>query len=193
MRKLILWCGSLVLGAFASVQAAPILSIQGPGSFSAGSSASFDLVISGLNSTQQVGAFDFSLSWDPAVLALTGSAFDVFLDGPSLSLQSATAGSGTINLAETSFGPLAAQTGLSSFRLASVTFSGISPGTSSLAFTPGVFSDGLGELLGVDYRGSRTTVTPRISVSEPGAFSLFAVAALALAWSTRRRRLLASL
>jgi hypothetical protein len=193
MRKLILWCGSFVLCAFASVQAAPILAIQGPGSFATGGSASFDLVISGLDGTQQVGAFDFSLSWDPAVLSLSGSAFDVFLDGPGFSLQSSLAGVGTINLAETSFGPLAAQSGLSSFRLASLTFAGIAPGTSSLAFTPGVFSDGLGELLGVEYRGSRTTVTPRVSVSEPSTLSLLAMVALALAWSARRRRLLASL
>jgi hypothetical protein len=52
---------------------------------------------------QQVGAFDFTLAWNPTVLALSASAFDIYLDGPGQRLQSATPRAASINLAASSF------------------------------------------------------------------------------------------
>jgi len=143
--------------------------------------------------TSFVGSYDITIDWDPSLLSFAGVSFYNYLDGPDNSLQSFTAGAGTLEVAELSFGGLANQTGFGPVPLFQITFDTIGAGTSALTIDP-VANGGplIGNENGVSYTDFVTTdgsqqITPAPSVPEPDGSLLLATGLLALAGSCRLR------
>jgi hypothetical protein len=136
------------LGFASRAQAQIGVSLQPtPQVINVGDPASMDLVVSGLGnlSPPSLGAFDFDLSYNPAILDAVSLTFGTFLDLGTLgSLRSSDLSvAGVIELDEISFETSAdlnnAQPG--AFTLATLGFNGVGPGISSIAFTFASLSD----------------------------------------------------
>ena len=122
-----------------------------PQTINVGDPATMDLVVSGLGnlSAPSLGAFDFDLSYDPTILSAVSLTFGSYLDlgnfGSSRFSDLTTAG--VIHLDEISFespGDLNnAQPG--TFTLATLSFTGLAPGTSIIDFTLSSLSDEQGQ------------------------------------------------
>jgi hypothetical protein len=163
---------------------------------------SLSVVVSGLDDANQiVSSFDVALSYDPVVTA-TGVLFGGTLGGPADSLSLFALPAGGITLAEVSFLPDAELDALQgdSVTLATLSFTGVSAGISSVAFTSVLLTgradandlncpppDGpCPALLEPDLGGARITVVPS-EVPEPNALALAACALLALRLLRGRR------
>src|SRR5262245_51777929 len=82
--------------------------------------------------TEVVSAYDFVVTWDPAVLSFASVELDIFL-GPG-SHQDYDVASGSINVSEIAVSDLPPnQSGGGEFRLFTLTLDAIAPGTSALA------------------------------------------------------------
>ena len=119
---------------------------------SVGNPVSVDLVISGLGNfaSPSLGGFDFDLSYNPAVLGAVSVTFGSHLDlGIVGSLQnSGLSTAGAIHVDETSF---ESSTDLhtnqpSTFTLATLNFSSVGLGISTIDFTSGSLSDDTGQI-----------------------------------------------
>ena len=148
-----------VAGSAATISIAPASQSVAPGS-----TFQVDAVISGLT-TSRVGDFDFTVSYDSALLDVTNVTFGLFLGSP-LSLQFSTLGVGQAEFSEVSLlSPsdlLALQP--ASFTAATLTFQAIGTGTSALSFTAITAGDENGAPLALTPAGGSVTVTP-----EPGS------------------------
>jgi hypothetical protein len=191
MKKLI-WVSVLV--GFALIrQATPALAISvalAPSSatVAAGGTLSVAVVISGLvaGGPPSVGAFDLTVSFDPAILSLapTGVTFGLSLGDPALfeALPDVRVLPGFVEFAEVS---LLSPTDLdklqlATFTLATLSFSALAPGTTTLSFS-GITVD--------DAFGNKLPVVPALPAPEPSSLLLlgFGLAAVgATAWRSRR-------
>jgi hypothetical protein len=153
-----------------------------------GLSFDLELVVSGLGdgAPPSLGSYDFDISFDPSRLAFDSLSFGTDLGAGSL--QSFSAGAGVVDLAEVSLlSP--AQLDLlqgDSFVLATLRFTPIATGTSSVGFTQAIVGDGFGRPLEVALGGARVDVE-RV-IPEPAALALFALGALVVARASRGRR-----
>ncbi len=139
------------IGAYAE----PTLSV-GSATIGTGGAATVDLNISGLNPGQALGAFDVTVSFNPSLLGLASETFgDPVLGGDQLDpeglgvFSNVNTGSGSVEFQDLSLDDASALTALqpSSFTLATVTFSGVSAGTSALTVSDFTLSDALGNAI----------------------------------------------
>ena len=175
-----------------TAQATPILSLN-PTSQSVplGTQASVDVVISGLEQGQTIGAFDFILFFDPSIVSLASSSFGGALGGATL--NDVDSGIGSVNAASVSFetpGTLLGLQSAGSFTAFTAVFNTLSVGTTPLTFglSPFVFSDGEGlDIAGVTASGGSITVTGTNAVPDAGSM-LNIVSSLAAVWLLKRRQ-----
>jgi hypothetical protein len=181
--------------AVAPTEAAVIELVPAAQSGSLGSRFDVDILVSGLGDggAPSLGAFDFELGYDSAVLLPTGVTFGSLLgdltffeaDGGS------SAGAGSIDLYEISF-LLPAELDLlqpASFVLATLSFEGIGVGTSSLAFSRSILGDAFGEALPVESSGgSIRVVASGTEVPEPPPWLILALGIGFAALAHQRQR-----
>jgi hypothetical protein len=156
-----------------------------------GSAVSAELFVSGLNdgAAPSLGAFDIDVTYDPFILSFTGATFgdpglgdqlDLFGLG---SVTGVTPGAGSINLFEISLDSVDDLDNLQvgGFAIATLTFSGIEAGTSSLDITINALSDAIGDPLAGTTAPGAITIQRANTVSEPATLSLVALALLWIA------------
>ena len=155
-----------------------------------GSAVDVALVISGLTdgAAPSLSTFDLDVSFDPAILGFSSAAFGDPVLGDQLdifglgSLTIATLGVGTVNLFELSFDSPsdldALQAG--SFTLATLTFDGLSIGTSTLGISINALGDSLGDPLSASIQSGSITSQGTSQIPEPSSLLLLGVAALGM-------------
>lgn len=159
-----------------------------------GASVQVSLNISGLGdgAAPSLGTFDLDIAYDPGVLSLTdvsfgdsvlGDQLDLFSLGSITSSGSATAG--TLNVFELSLDDPADLDALqaSAFTLATLSFSAISPGSSTLGISINALGDAYGDPLLADTLGASVTVS---AVPLPAALWLFSTGLIGLVGVVRR-------
>ncbi|MCI0538409.1 MAG: cohesin domain-containing protein [Verrucomicrobiales bacterium] len=165
------------LGVVSQAAAQINISLQpSPQIIGVGDPASMELVISGLGnfSSPSLGAFDFDLSYDPAILSAVSLTFGTFLSPGILgSLQfSDLTLAGLMHLDEVSF---ESPTDLNdaqpdTFTLATLGFTGLAPGISSIDFTFASLSDEQGQsLIGFSTTSGSIEVARRPPVPDLGS------------------------
>jgi hypothetical protein len=194
--KSLLLAVCLVVAPLAA-EAAPILSFAPSAqSVTLGSLASVDVVISGLEQGETIGAFDFILYWDSSILSLSSTSFGSALGGSTIDdvVPGGGGGVGSVNAASVSLEDpatlLLLQSG-GSFTAFTAVFNTLAVGTTSLTFGPSpfVFSDGEGlDIAGVTGGVGSVTVTDGelAPVPEPGTMLMMA-SGLGAAWLKKRR------
>ena len=131
-----------------TAQAGPILSLNPTfQSVPLGTQASVDVVVSDLEQDQTIGAFDFTLFFDPSIVSLNSSSFGSALGGATI--NDVVPGVGSVNAASVSLEDPATLLLLQSagpFTLFRAVFDTLSVGTTPLTFalSPFVFADGEG-------------------------------------------------
>lgn len=138
------------------------------------STITLDLNISdlGSGSAPSVGVYDLTVTFNPAILSFSSVLWGTGLDVLSLgSLQSLTAGTGTVNVFELSLDLASDLNSLQpdSFRLFTLSFSTLSFGTTSIAIILNSLGDADGANLPVTLTNGFVTVGPESSVPEPGS------------------------
>jgi hypothetical protein len=145
-----------------------------------------DLVISGLGnlSPPSLAGFDFDLSYNPAILSAVSLTFGNFLDLGTLgSLQfSDLSTAGIIHLDEVSF---ESSTDLNAtqpdtFTLATLNFTGLAPGLSSIDFTSASLSDEQGQSL-IGFSTTSGSIEVKRSTAVPETESTASLLFLAIA------------
>lgn len=160
-----------------------------------GSLASVDVVVSGLEQGQSLGAFDFTFFWDSTVLSLNSSSFSSALGSDLNRIDVVVPAVGSVNAASVSFEDpatlLALQAG-GPFSVFTAVFNTLSVGTTSLTFAPSpfVFSDGEGvDIAGVTGSDGRITVTDGVvTVPDAGSTMLMMFVGLGPMWLRQRRQ-----
>jgi hypothetical protein len=178
------------------------------GAHALGDPFSVSVLVSGRGAGQAISGYDFTVAFDPGVLALTSVAqgnalcdqsIDAHCQGNGSSFFLASTATGVVNLLELSFAGdarLLAQQG-EPLVLVTLVFTGIGEGLSALSFDSlGALWGGVDPLTGAasDLRSAvllgsaEVTITP-FAVPEPPGLALAALAlALALAMRVLRRR-----
>ena len=158
-----------------------------------GQTLQFDLVVSGLVSgaAPSLGTYDADISFNPSILGFTGAVFGDMVLGNQLdlfglgSINSATPGIGTVNLFELSLDVPADLNLLQSenFTLATLSFSALSSGTSSLRININALGDAFGNPLPAQIVGASATVNQGNSnpIPEPTSLALALAGLLVLA------------
>jgi len=142
---------------------------------------------------RSVGSWDLDVTFDSSLMSLDSVSFGVLLGGPADSLQDALPnGAGSWNVAEISLlspDELDALLQPTSFVLATLNFSAVAEGTSSVVLANGVAGDGFGRPFDLELGAARVEITGDAAVPEPGAALLFACGALLVARARRRAHL----
>ena len=188
------WLLSGLLLALAPAPAGAVSFALTPSSLlgTVGTGFDLDLAVSGLGGADasSLGAYDFDLTFDDSKLDFVSLDFGTLLGGPAFSLQdSGLTSVGVVDLAELS---LLGKTELDvlqpdSFVLATLHFTPVVAGTSSIGFSQALAANGAGTPLREFSLGSASVTAGERVIPEPGAFALFALGALAVA-SRRPRR-----
>jgi len=163
-----------------------------PVATSAGSTFTLDLVVAGLGdgAAPSLGSYDLDVLFDASVLALDAVAFGALLGGPADSLQAAAEiVAGTWDVSELSLLSPSELDALqpTSFVLATLSFSALAAGTTSVTLT-GLAGDAFGRALDLQLGAARVEIAGGAVVPEPGAALLFACGALAVARARRAAR-----
>ena len=158
-----------------------------------GQTLQFDLVVSGLGAgvAPSLGTYDVDISFDSGILGFSGAVFGDPILGNQLDLfglgsfNAFTSGLGTVNLFELSFDDPSDLNLLQSdnFILATLSFSALSSGTSSLGISVNALGDALGDPLTANVVGARATVNQvnnNNPIPEPGGLALAMAGLLAL-------------
>lgn len=181
MRKTTLALALLLALAPAGAGAVSIDLAPGVVAATVGASFDLELVVSGLGdgAAPSLGAYDFDLEFDASLLAFESVAFGTQLGAGSL--QASGVAGGVVDLAEVSLLSPAALDALQpgSFVIATLRFTPLAPGTSSVGFGQAIVGDGFGAPLQVSLGGAR--VVAERAIPEPGAVALFGLGALVLA------------
>lgn len=178
----------------------------------AGSSFSVDVVISGLNGQVPALAltdFDLDISYNSLLLGASGVTFGTGLGNPADIFGSDLSAPGIVDLFAVSFANYPTLRGLQgdSFRLATLSFNALAPGTDSLAFVQNEFfivdlinADNQDPVNGADpaacesrscvgVGGARVVIHQPSTVPEPSTFLLLAMTILAMALARRERKI----
>jgi hypothetical protein len=177
------------LAAGHAVAATVSLSTSTP-SVTIGAPVQVSLDIAGLNggAAPGLGAFDFDILFDASLLSFQSASFGTGLDVFGLGdIQTVTPRTGAVNLFELALDTpadlIANQAG--SFNLATLTFSALAGGTSSLTVGVNAVADAAGNALAVDTVGTSVTVS---AVPEPESYALMLCGLAILGVIAQRRR-----
>lgn len=160
-----------------------------------GSSTTVNVEISGLSSSQALGAFDLFVKSNSSILSATNVLYYSFLGGSELT--GTVFGSGSTEASEVSFESTATLLALQAtqpFSLFEITYKGIGVGTSSLTLgSPLVLADGAGNKLAAPTvtAGSITVdgvPPPPSPVPEPSSLALLSTGCGSIMMFLKRRR-----
>lgn len=189
------WTGTVAAAVVAALAAAPASAVSialAPATVTPEPGATFavELRVAGLGegAAPSLGAFDVTLSFDPAAVAFTSVSFDEFLGTiPAQAFADFTPGAGTLALASFSLLPTAALDALQpgSFRLATIVFEAVGAGPSAIDVTAALLGDGFGGRLALATAPIGVQVQP---IPEPAAALAFGLGLAAVARASRRRR-----
>ncbi|ALS98090.1 PEP-CTERM sorting domain-containing protein [Lacimicrobium alkaliphilum] len=184
----IITAGIIACGLSYSSVAAPILSFNNEAAaveqnYYLGDNISLELWISGLDSSD-LGGFDIGFVFDHAITSFQSVLFnDDWLDfGYSLG------GAGTLNLASLS-SQFDLSTQADALHLATLNFSADAVGSSMIAFSDVLLSDGFGFELSAQHFAATLNVSAQPDgnpVPEPGTIALLLLGALAVRMKTNR-------
>jgi hypothetical protein len=157
-----------------------------------GSSLALDVVVSGLGdgTAPSLGSFDLDVSFDPSLLSFDSLGFGALLGGPADSLRdSDEPAAGVVDLAEVSLlsPPELDALQPDSFVLATLSFTALGAGTSTVSFSQALLGDAFGQRFGEVSLGAARVTASGAVIPEPRAFALFALGALAVARVRPRR------
>jgi hypothetical protein len=191
-RPLILLGAACVLSFGAPSGAALIDFVPSDQTVALGAAVGVDLVISGLGDfmAPSLGAFDFDLAYDPAILSAQSVTFTPLLGDGGLGQTIQGVDLGIPGLVDLFIVSLLSQPELDSlqpesFVLATFVFDAIGPGTSALTLTQVLLGDALGsDLPAVAGTGRITVLTTQ--VPEPSLTGLLIVATLGLVLTRKR-------
>lgn len=152
-----------------------------------GSSFAVDVLISDLGATDQLGAFDLQVNFNPAVLSFAsynlGSELGSLASGDALDFSLGNQGSGALHLGEVSMlWDLSSQA--KSFSLGTLHFTASAAGSSSLGFSNVTLGDAWGAPLAADMTTASLNVA---AVPEPESYAMF-LAGLGILGAIARRR-----
>lgn len=210
MNKLFIAVLFVVANLAASLPTAHALTISvapSSGTIDVGGNVIADLVISGLGSgvaASTVGAFDVNIAFNPAIVSLNSVTFGALLGNPAFG-EAITAFDnstpGTVNLFSVSLLEASGSTCTfclppyldalqpSTFVLATLSFAGLSQGTSALSILVNALGDGDGNDVATGLITSDGTVTVRATstaIPEPGSLALMLVGFVG--WMVGKRR-----
>jgi hypothetical protein len=141
-----------------------------------GSQLSLAVDISGLGGGVALGVYDIDLAFDPTVLSYNSILFGTQLDLFGLGdIQSATPGSGLVNLFELSLESASDLNSLqaSAFTLAILTFDTLAPAANSpVTLSVNALGDGSGNSIAAALDNGAVSVTSATTTPEPGSASL---------------------
>jgi len=150
----------------------------------------FDLTVDVLSHSDTIGAYDFSVLFGTAgVLSLTGVSFSDALGGVGevdnlVTLPSFAATSFLLDLSALQSSP--------SFTLATLHFSALAAGVTTVALDPNLLGDSLGDLMTGTYSNALVTVTGGggvPAIPEPSTYALMLLGLGGVAvWGRRQRR-----
>jgi hypothetical protein len=172
--------------------AATLALVPSPVDVAVGGGFDLELVVGGLGDgvAPSVGGFDVALSFDPDLLSLDSVEVGLLLGDESAfeSFSDIVFGTGSVGIAQTSFLDALTLDGSqpASFTLATLSFTAIGSGTSSVSFASASLADAFGEPLAVTVAGAR--VNAGGVIPEPSATLLFGLGALGVAAATGRSR-----
>jgi hypothetical protein len=180
LRSIEILAGACVLAATPVALAVPIVSVDAPGTVSAGSSFSVDITISGVDN---LNGFELDLLFDPSVLAAVFVSDGGFLGAPVFEVQN-DIGLMKVEFAEVILGPGGAS---GAGVLATIGFDALLPGVSVLDLQNVLLAAPFGVPIPVGVLGGSVAVAPLVAViPEPTASLLYAVGFACVA--CRRRR-----
>jgi hypothetical protein len=187
MKTLVL--GGLLLSTATLCQASISFALDPtPQSVSLGSQATFTLDVSGLGGglSPALGTYDFNIFFDPALLNYNSITFGTQLDPDMLgsNIQTATPGTGTVEVFELSLNPAADLVAAepSSFTLATLVFDTLATGTNSpVTLSALTIGDENGNALAASLADASITITGASDAPEPNTFMVLGVGLLALA------------
>jgi hypothetical protein len=202
LRLLKRWSAAIVCGAALSWAAGAsaaslslVPSVTGP---QVGSLFAVDLVVSGLGVgvAPSLGAFDVTITFDPAVLSFDSASFGALLGPVTIgSNADVIAGAGSVNVAEFAQGSVSAADlnalqNVASFSIASLSFTPLDVATTAIAISSASLGNAAGFPLAVSLplASIEVTTTPGSAVPEPGAFLLYAMGMLVVGHSLGARR-----
>ena len=106
-----------------------------------------------------VGELDVTVSWDQALLDLADVSFGSLLGLPPDASEEVIVDPGTVDVFELSSGDLSGQSGMDAFRLFTLTFRGLTSGTTQLSFESVVLADDQSNAIEASAGAGSVTVT----------------------------------
>jgi hypothetical protein len=119
-----------------------------------------------------VNEFDVTVDWDPALLDLTDVSFGPLLGLPPDADEEVIVDAGSVDVFELSSGDLSGQSGMDAFRLFTLTYRGLTVGTTELTFDSVVVEDADGNAIAASTGAGSVTVGDTVDVPLPGALWL---------------------
>jgi hypothetical protein len=158
-----------------------------------GDTIKLDVIATGV----PLGSFDFTMSFAPALVSFTSGAYDTFLAGPAMSFQQdpPVVGLDNVEMAEVSFAApadLAALQSGGSYRIATLLFKALSPGTADFNLLSTVFSDYAGSVVTPGLQGASISISGPVTSPVPEPSTLLLAASLLPALFVARRKLAAN-
>ena len=180
-------------GVSAAILLSPTPSTQ---TIALGGLTTIDLRIAGLGAgvAPSLGAYDVDLMFDPSVLSFVSATFGDGVLGNQLdlfglgSVSFLTPSTGMVNLFELSLDTSADLDALQAdaFVLASLSFSGLSGGTSPIGLSVNALGDADGAPVAASISTGSVVVTPSTAIPEPATYALM-LAGIALTGTVRKR------